>query len=374
MTLKKKMITAIVSVMTLFMTAGAAIAEEAKKVLMVISSNGQDEGKTAPGYEFEEFSHAYLIFKANGLSVDIASPKGGEPVADRYDPKDLIIAKILSDGEVMAKLTDTIPLSEINAAEYGGVFVVGGKGAMFDFHDNQHLQSIISKVYSSGGTVSAVCHGPAALVNVKLEDGSYLVAGKKVNGFTNLEEKMFGKKWMKDFEFMLEDELQARGGVFQSSPMMLSHVATDGRLITGQNPASTPKVAEEVVRSMGLTPVARTVEKDERTLDMVQAVFSQGIKATAPYLENKEAYNGALISTYGFYFSMTAETKEDQSLAVDLMNVKTEMSNHHRLRLQVAQTLNKLGRTQEASEVAQAILVKKPDFKEAQAFLDSLAK
>jgi putative intracellular protease/amidase len=115
-----------------------------------------------------------------------------------------------------------MPIAEANHEDYDAVFVVGGKGAMFDLPDNGALQDILAGAYTSGSIVAAVCHGPAALVNVQLPDGSYLVDGKQVNGFTNVEEQMFGQKWMPDFPFLLEDKLVERGGEFQSSPMMLS--------------------------------------------------------------------------------------------------------------------------------------------------------
>ena len=115
----------------------------------------------------------------------------------------------------MAKLNNTLATNAVNANAYDAVFVVGGKGAMFDLPNDTALQSVIAQIYQQEGSVAAVCHGPAALVNVKLKDGSYLVANKAINGFTNQEEKLFGQKWINDFEFMLEDKLNERGAVFQ---------------------------------------------------------------------------------------------------------------------------------------------------------------
>lgn len=131
----------------------------------------------------------------------------------------------------MAKLANTFPMERVEPGRYAAVFVVGGKGAMFDLPGSEALQSVIAKIYQRGGVVSAVCHGPAALVNVRLADGRYLVEGKAVNSFTNAEEALFGEKWALKYPFFLEDALTKRGGRFESAPMLLGHVARDGRLI-----------------------------------------------------------------------------------------------------------------------------------------------
>ena len=212
----------------LITTLPAQAATNSKKVLMVVSSNGQ--GEDQPGYEFGEFSKAYSVFKDNGLAVDIASPKGGPVEADKYDPSQSYNAKVLIDQTIMAKLNNTLATNQIDTKAYAAVFVVGGKGAMFDLPNDKALQNVIAQIYQQQGSVAAVCHGPAALVNVKLKDGSYLVANKAINSFTNDEEILFGQKWINDFEFMLQDKLVERGAKFESSQIMLSHVAIDGRL------------------------------------------------------------------------------------------------------------------------------------------------
>ncbi|GHF24201.1 hypothetical protein GCM10017044_18520 [Kordiimonas sediminis] len=353
-------------------TTAADQAKDNKSVLMVISSHGKDGGETAPGYEFDEFSAAFLVFQENGLTIDVASPKGGKAEADKFDPKAPLNAKVLEDEAIMAKLDNSLPLADINPDAYEAIFIVGGKGAMFDFHNDTNLQNIIRDIYVDGGTVSAVCHGPAAFVNVTLPDGTHLLAGKKVNGFTNVEEKLFGKKWAKEFEFLLEDELMKRGGLFQSSPMMLSHVAEDGRLITGQNPTSTVHVAEAVVRSLGIEPVDRVKETDEVTLALVQNIMDNGISAASAYTEDKSKFNGQLISMYGYYYSMVAEKDEDITLAIDIMSLETDVSAHPTLRLQMAQSWLKLGEKKMALSVANSILDTNPDHEGASRFIQSL--
>ena len=257
-----------------FLTSNSAAKSQPQKVLMVVSGYGQEQGQKAPGYEFDEFSKAYLVFKAHGLEIDIASPTGGPVVADKYDPEKPFNVQVIQDPVAMAKLNNTLATADLQADVYDGVFVVGGKGAMFDLPKDTALQTLIADVYQQEGTIAAVCHGPAALVDVKLSNGEYLLANKRVNGFTNEEEQLFGKKWAAKFEFLLEDKLKERGGKFQSSPIMLSHVAIDGRLITGQNPSSTVAVATEMVKSLGLSLVTMPAYRDDNTMALVAQILA----------------------------------------------------------------------------------------------------
>lgn len=323
--------------LTLSMTA-TAVAGGAQKVLMVVSGHGQGAGETSPGYEFDEFATAYLVFKANGVIVDVASPEGGAVEADRFDPKSTQNADLLADAVAMSKLENTLAISAVSPADYDGIFIVGGKGAMFDLPNHNGLQAVISGVYEQGGIVSAVCHGPAALVNVQLADGTYLVEGKAVNSFTNVEEKLFGQKWMPDFEFMLEDKLIERGANFQASPLMLSHVAKDGRLITGQNPTSTAAVAEQVVRSFGLEPAPREVIGDEKTFALIAKILEGDETAQASLANNPAAYNRQLIGMYGYFFAKAAETDADVVRAIELMELSPEALEQPQVQSQIARS------------------------------------
>ena len=235
---------------TSFILTAASYAADSKKVVMVVSGYGQDHGKTTPGYEFDEFAKAYIVFSDNGIEIDVASPQGGQVVADKYDPSKPYNAKVLSNTKAMNKLNNTLATNELNPKDYDAIFIVGGKGAMFDLPNDNALKTTIADIYQRNGTVAAVCHGPAALVDVKLDDGSYLIANKVINSFTNKEEKLFSKKWISKFEFLLEDKLIERGAQFESSDLMLSHVSVDERLITGQNPASSELVAEKLLESL----------------------------------------------------------------------------------------------------------------------------
>ena len=139
-----------------------------KKVLMVVSSYGKDMGSARPGYEFDEFSQAYLIFKNNGLSIDVASPKGGPVEADEYNSDKSYNKIFLEHKSALNLLDDTKATADVNAEDYDAIYIVGGKGAMFDLPYDPALQDVISNLYLKKGTViSSVCHGPAAFVNVK---------------------------------------------------------------------------------------------------------------------------------------------------------------------------------------------------------------
>jgi len=354
----------------LIITLPVQAMSNGKKVLMIVSGNGQGEEK--PGYEFDEFSKAYSVFKGNDIVVDIASPKGGAVEADKYDPSKSYNAKVLVDDAIMEKLNNTLATNQVNAKAYDAVFIVGGKGAMFDLPQDQALQNIIAQIYQQQGSVAAVCHGPAALVNVKLKDGSYLVANKAINSFTNQEEKLFGQKWINDFDFMLEDKLSERGAHFQSSEIMLSHVAVDGRLITGQNPTSTVDVATALVKSLGLTPVKLTIEIEDKTLAVVAKFIAGDTSALATLTNNQEQYHLPLVGMYGFYFLKIADSTPDFEQALSLMMIAKKSINNPMLDMKIAKTQIKLGQADNAKATLNQLITAKPDYKPAQDMLKTL--
>lgn len=146
----------------------------------------------------------------------------------------------LDNPEASHKPANTLKLNQVTDS-YDACFVVGGHGVMWDLPDNKELQALLARTYQSGKVVAAVSHGPAALVNVQLDDGSYLVAGKRVAAFTNQEEDAAGLSTV--MPFALETKLNARGARHQSAPMWQAHAVADGRLVTGQNPSSSVEVA-----------------------------------------------------------------------------------------------------------------------------------
>lgn len=343
-----------------------------KKVVMVVSAYGQQQGELTPGYEFDEFAKAYSVFKANGIAVDVASPTGGKVEADKYDASKSYNAKVLADQAIMAKLNNTIATNALDASRYNAIFIVGGKGAMFDLPKDKALQSVISDIYQHKGTVAAVCHGPAALVDVKLKDGSYLVANKAVNAFTNTEEKLFGKKWLSKFDFMLQDKLTERGANFQSSDIMLSHVAQAERLITGQNPTSTVGVARALVKSLGLTPVSAELDIEDKTMAVIAKLMAGDESAAKRLTEGQGQYHIALAGMYGFYYLKIAESDEQFDKALTLMTVAQKTIDNPMLDMKIAETQIKLGQLQLAKNTLEQLLIAKPDHQPAVDMLKKL--
>lgn len=286
--------------------ANAETKTDPARVLIVVSSNGLDGGKIRPGFEMDELSQAYLIFHDNGLSVDIASPAGGAVVADQFDPAKPYNSRFMADREARAKLDATQSLASIREKDYQAVFIVGGKGAMFDLPIDTDLKAVLSATYEAGGVVNAVCHGPAALMNVPLTNGPNLVDGRAVTGFSNEEEALFGKGWAPAFPILLEDGLRGAGARFSEAPMMLSHVVSDARLVTGQNPFSTSGAAEAVVKAMGRELAPRSAFADERGLQLVAMIVNgEGAQARELLAADPVSYDVQLLAGWGYYRART---------------------------------------------------------------------
>ncbi|WP_164972144.1 type 1 glutamine amidotransferase domain-containing protein [Luteimonas sp. YGD11-2] len=341
------------------------------RVLVVLSGEGRDAGKTRPGYEFDELSQAWLIFKANGLTVEVASPQGGAIEADKYNPDEPFNAELLADAEAMQQLEDTRRIDELRGEEYAAVFVVGGKGAMFDLPGNAGLQRLLAHAWDNGALIAAVCHGPAALVDVRLADGSLLVAGRRMTGFSNKEEAVFGKKWAAEFPWLLEDALRERGAAWDEAPLMMPKLAIDGRLITGQNPYSTTAVAEAVVRGLGRTPVARAPWRDELSMALVERLRSGDIAgATAALHEDPARYHVELIGLLGYYQAQVAG--EDAALlrrALQTMELAMPHMDEPQLKLGAAEAHLRLGQRAEARGLVLQVLEAAPEMGEADALL-----
>jgi putative intracellular protease/amidase len=210
------------------------------KILLAVSSHdvlGDTGNRT--GYSVSEAAHPYHVFTSAGHEVDFVSVRGGEPPAVVFDGEenDPEVASFLADTVVQAKLAATRPAAEVRSDGYAAIFYVGGHGAMWDFP--------ALEIYGRGGVVSAVCHGPAGLVDLRLPDGSYLVDGKRVSSFTNSEEQTLGL--VDVMPFLLEDRLKERGALHSKAANYVAHTENDRRVITGQNPASAALVAELVV-------------------------------------------------------------------------------------------------------------------------------
>jgi len=226
-------------------------AENPPRVLLVLTSHSQlgDTGKQT-GFWLPELTHPYYEFKKAGYSIDVASIKGGIAPIDpkSLDEPDVATPRFLKDAELMAKVFRTLPLSTIDPAVYQAVVFVGGSGPMWDFPNNKHVNRVAASIYENNGIVSAICHGPAALIDIKLSNGEYLVSGKKVAAFTNEEEEEL--KLTHIVPFLLQDKLIERGAKFVHRKPWKENVVVDGRLITGQNPASATKVAKKIIEKL----------------------------------------------------------------------------------------------------------------------------
>lgn len=343
-----------------------AQAKDPPKVLMVVSGEGRDEGKTRPGFEMDEFSQAYLIFRRNGLRVEVTSPKGGAVVADKYNAREPFNAELLADADAMRQLAQSRPTAGLEPDDYDAVYVVGGKGAMFDLPQDAALKTLLAGIYQRGGVVAAVCHGPAALADVKLDDGTLLVAGKAMTGFTNEEESVFGKRWAKEFRFLLEDKMREHGARWEEAPLMMPKVVVDGRLVTGQNPYSTAGVAEAIVRGLGRTPVARQPWRDEATMALVQDFLSgRADAARAALAGDRAAYHVELIGLLGYYQSQAAGDDAAVRDALGIMQLAEPYMAEPQLQLGIAEAQWRLGQVAQARAAAERILAAHPDLKDA---------
>lgn len=220
------------------------------KVLIVLTSHselGNTGEKT--GFWVEEFAAPYYVMQEAGANITLASPAGGQPPIDpkstEPDAQTEATKRYYNDEELQQKVATTKKLSEVSAEDFDAVFYPGGHGPMWDLYNDENSIRLIQNFWKSNKPVAAVCHAPAALLNVKGEDGEPLVKGKKVTSFTNTEEE--GVQLTDVVPYLLEDELKAKGGQYSKGDDWSEYVVKDGLLITGQNPASSEKAAEELV-------------------------------------------------------------------------------------------------------------------------------
>ncbi len=346
--------------------SAAVHAETADKVLIVVSGEGRDQGKTRPGFEMDEFSQAYLIFRDNGLDVDVASPRGGAVEADKYDATAPFNARLLQDAEAVRMLAETRATSDVQADDYAAVYVVGGKGAMFDLPADPALRGLLSAVYDADGIVAAVCHGPAALLDVRLDDGTLLVAGKAMTGFSNEEEALFGKRWAKEFPFLLEDAMRERGARWEEAPLMMPKLVVDGRLITGQNPYSTAAVAEAIVIATGRVPVERTPWRGEATMTLVERLLAGGRDAVNVELAaNSADYHVDLIGLLGYYQLQGARDAAAVRDALSIMEIAEPYMPAPLLQVGIAEGHWRLVNGAAGRERRERVLATHPDLAEA---------
>ena len=219
------------------------------KILMVLTSHDQlgNTGRKT-GFWLEEFAAPYFVFRDGGAQITIASPKGGQPP---IDPKSDLpenqtdsMSRFKTDHEAQTALAHTVKLADVKSEDFDTVFYVGGHGPMWDLVDNPDSIALIESFYNSGKPVAAVCHAPGVLHRVTY-NGEPLVRGKRVTGFTNGEEEAVQLTHV--VPFLVEDELKRIGGLFEKAHDWQSFAITDGRLITGQNPASSTAAAQALL-------------------------------------------------------------------------------------------------------------------------------
>jgi putative intracellular protease/amidase len=219
-------------------------------ILIVLTSHDQlgDTGLKT-GFWLEEFAAPYYTLLDAGAKITLASPSGGQPPIDpKSEEPDFQTAateRFRGDAEAQAALANTHRLSDMVAADFDAVMYPGGHGPLWDLANDPHSIAMIEAFVAADKPVAAVCHAPAVLLNVRAPGGDYLVKGKKVTGFSNSEEAAV--QLTEVVPLLLEDELVARGGEYSKADDWQPHVLGDGKLITGQNPASSEAVARALL-------------------------------------------------------------------------------------------------------------------------------
>ena len=221
------------------------------KILMVLTSHdalGNTGQKT--GFWLEEFAAPYYAFKDAGAEITLASPRGGrpplDPKSDAPDAQTDATRRFRADTAAQQALASTEPLASVSATQFNALFYPGGHGPLWDLAEDADSIRLIETMYAAGKPVVAVCHAPAVLRHTRAPDGSPLVSGKQVTGFTNTEEA--ASQLTDVVPFLVEDMLRDKGGIYSKAADWQPHVRTDGTLVTGQNPASSEPAARELLR------------------------------------------------------------------------------------------------------------------------------
>ena len=217
-----------------------------KPLLMLVTSASQMGQGQQTGLWLEEFAVPYLLFREQQVPLVVASPRGGKiPVDPNSVPDD---DQKTQWSEAIDQLQDTRALEDVWEDGFSGVFVPGGHGAMFDMPDNPLVAAVMERTWADGGLLGAVCHGPAALVGLRNEDGSPLVQNRTVACFTNDEEREVGLDEV--MPFLLATRLEELGATLDLADKFVAHAITDGKLVTGQNPQSSEAVARAVINAL----------------------------------------------------------------------------------------------------------------------------
>jgi putative intracellular protease/amidase len=218
-----------------------------KHVLFIATNTARIGPKHRPtGFFFAEIAHPFEVFDQAGIAVEFASPLGGKPPEDAYDEKDPA-QRAFKESAAYRRMSRSRKLSELDVLDYDAIFFPGGLGPMADIATDADVKKAVTRAWEGGKIVSAVCHGPCAFVGAKLSDGTPIVKGRKLTSFSNAEEEGYAKA---DVPFMLESALVEEGATHESADVWQPKVVVDGRLMTGQNPASGGPLAKEIVAAL----------------------------------------------------------------------------------------------------------------------------
>ncbi|MCQ1059293.1 type 1 glutamine amidotransferase domain-containing protein [Photobacterium sp. DNB23_23_1] len=218
----------------------------AKALIVLTSHAALGNTGTTTGFWLSELTHPYFALVDKGIDVDIVSIAGGETPVDpkSWDEEDEFNARFLADPKLVDHLKNSHSLNNVMPSDYQAIVFAGGHGTMWDFPDDEHVNRVAIAIYQHNGILAAICHGPAALVNMTYANGDHLIANKKVTGFTNEEEEAIGLTAV--VPFLLEDKLKQANATFVAAEAWANNVVIDDRLITGQNPQSASSVGEAV--------------------------------------------------------------------------------------------------------------------------------
>jgi putative intracellular protease/amidase len=217
------------------------------RILFILASARVHGSSTIPAsISFGEVVHAWDAFHAAGYAIDFVTPDGGDvPILDAYVDDD--VAPRLEDARIMRGLRNTETPAQIDPDRYRAVYYVGGSNAIYGVPEHPVLQRIATHVYErNGGVISAVCHGTAGIAHIRLANGRYLVAGKRISGYPEEDEDQ-DAAYFKEFPFLIRQMVESRGGLFHAINGYDPYIHVDGRVVTGQNYASAKPVAEAVV-------------------------------------------------------------------------------------------------------------------------------
>jgi putative intracellular protease/amidase len=232
-----------------------------ENALIIVTAEGTlgETGKPT-GFYWEELAIPYWSLRDAGYDVTFAAPRPGTPPADPASDagageRPAAVTRFMEDERAMEALAAAVSIGEVVPSDYAVVFLPGGHGTMWDFAQTEAVRRAVAQAWEAGAVVGAVCHGPSGLLNATLSDGTPLIAGRRVTGFTNAEEAAAGLTDV--VPFLLETELAQRGARVETAEAPFAPFAVrDGRLVTGQNPASSEQVAEQLLAALRQAPAA----------------------------------------------------------------------------------------------------------------------